>query len=906
MDIREISEEKSLKELHITLPDELQSSDARVVGDVRCGEQTTGAKSTQEGQVLKVALEKAITTPGKIIVGFEAIAGPTQAESVAFSVQLLTAEGVVLIDELDGGNVNENPSDTNGFEGITIISDAPVTPPTNVIAEPIAGENDVRITWDVGDERIQRYEIYADGEKLSEISDKETTSYTHISAEPKAAISYTVIGAATGTLKSNPSSAATATVGQDTTPPQFPIVRVDRKTPNMVKLTWTPSSQDAVRYFISRGASQTDLEKIAEVGPDKNEYVDETMDSYVYAIGVQDDQGNVAKKPLNRALFLDGDGDYVRLSAPSQWSGDIPFTVSFWMRYSPMLNRIWIMDIGTRSNPENRNVHWLINPDGGTQFGFWGFADPTGNQSVFDISSYQGQWVFVSTVYAPSSKSLKTYLNGTLTSSDNMPYTPDLQPDEINIGLVRLGAESYFNGLIDEVRIWNIDRTQEEIQATMNTTLTGQEEGLVGYWNFDDGTVKDLSPNGNDGTLHGDARIIEASLPDEFIHQGINIVALEDKIVNPDDQFAMNISVRLAEELHSFTFDLTFDPEVLQAVSVKEGPFLSHNGADATSWQIPTIDNTNGVISNIRCSRSGKDGVKEKGVLATVTFEVSIEMGSTDLTLKNLRLLSPTGEEMKASARKGKVDVYPHGSISGAVLDLATKKPIKGAKVEVSKGNFTIGVWTHSGHDGIYTLKGVPVGNFDVTASKDDYISETISKVHVEQGKTTPDINIEITSFDTASTITIPTPIDVGETAPDFTLSDIAGKQISLSDFKGKPIIINFWDSTSSHCRRQIEHLDALYKKYQDSSRIRKNSGLVVIGINKEIDHDAVLEFAKGQISYIVLMDGEEAFTAYGVSGIPCTYYIDKAGKVHARDVGFPSDGEEKMEQRVKKLLEGN
>ena len=151
-----------------------------------------------------------------------------------------------------------------------------------------------------------------------------------------------------------------------------------------------------------------------------------------------------------------------------------------------------------------------------------------------------------------------------------------------------------FHGFLDEIRIWNIARTQEEIQTTMNTMLTGEEKGLVGYWNFDDGAVKDLSKNGNDGVLQGEAQIGKEELPGEFTHQ--EIVVVEEKIANPSEQFTTLILIRLAEKLQSFTFDLTFDPSVLGAVSVKEGTFLSSDGVDATTWQTPTIDNEKGVI----------------------------------------------------------------------------------------------------------------------------------------------------------------------------------------------------------------------------------------------------------------------------------------------------------------------
>jgi len=59
----------------------------------------------------------------------------------------------------------------------------------------------------------------------------------------------------------------------------------------------------------------------------------------------------------------------------------------------------------------------------------------------------------------------------------------------------------YFNGMIDEVRIWNRTRTQDEIRQKMRHPLKGNENGLVGYWTFDDTTAKDHSPSKNHGTL---------------------------------------------------------------------------------------------------------------------------------------------------------------------------------------------------------------------------------------------------------------------------------------------------------------------------------------------------------------------------------------------------------------------
>jgi len=101
---------------------------------------------------------------------------------------------------------------------------------------------------------------------------------------------------------------------------------------------------------------------------------------------------------------------------------------------------------------------------------------------------------------------VKLYLDGTQIGHGTAysPLTGNNLP-------LRIGADSngqnLFNGIIDEVRIWNYARTQEEIRSTMNYTLTGIDPGLVGYWNFDSGTADDKTPNGNDGTLIGGAKI---------------------------------------------------------------------------------------------------------------------------------------------------------------------------------------------------------------------------------------------------------------------------------------------------------------------------------------------------------------------------------------------------------------
>ncbi len=122
------------------------------------------------------------------------------------------------------------------------------------------------------------------------------------------------------------------------------------------------------------------------------------------------------------------------------------------------------------------------------------------------ISPYT--WTHFAGVFDSASTSLKLFINGIL-ESDMTPSTLTMNRDTdepFRMGTYDFSFHSNFKGQMKEVRIWNIARTQAEIQANMNQELSGTETGLVGYWKLNEGsgnTVYDSSPNNNDGTLHG-------------------------------------------------------------------------------------------------------------------------------------------------------------------------------------------------------------------------------------------------------------------------------------------------------------------------------------------------------------------------------------------------------------------
>lgn len=117
----------------------------------------------------------------------------------------------------------------------------------------------------------------------------------------------------------------------------------------------------------------------------------------------------------------------------------------------------------------------------------------------------------------------RIYVNGT---EDNYGYVSGMGSPGPYIGSTNGGA--FLEGKLDEIRIWNYERTAEEIAANMVTRLNGDEEGLVAYWRCDEGTGDALldSAGGNDGIRYGSSWTeAEISLPPEtsdFINLGID------------------------------------------------------------------------------------------------------------------------------------------------------------------------------------------------------------------------------------------------------------------------------------------------------------------------------------------------------------------------------------------------
>lgn len=130
--------------------------------------------------------------------------------------------------------------------------------------------------------------------------------------------------------------------------------------------------------------------------------------------------------------------------------------------------------------------------------------------------------------------------------------------------------------------------------------------------------------------------------------------------------------------------------------------------------------------------------------------------------------------------------------------------------------------------------------------------------------------------------------------APDFTLKDLDGNTIRLSDYKGKYVFLNFWASWCGPCKAEMPDMEKIHQKYGDE--------LVIVAVNIGESADVAKGFAEDYgLSFQILLDEKkEVASLYGVSGIPTSYFLDKEGNFASGFVGTLSY--EMMEEAIEDL----
>jgi peroxiredoxin len=135
----------------------------------------------------------------------------------------------------------------------------------------------------------------------------------------------------------------------------------------------------------------------------------------------------------------------------------------------------------------------------------------------------------------------------------------------------------------------------------------------------------------------------------------------------------------------------------------------------------------------------------------------------------------------------------------------------------------------------------------------------------------------------------------IGAKAPEFSLPDADGKKVSLSDFKGKVVLIDFWSPMCVYCRLENPHMVELYNTYKDK-------GFDVLGINVEANKNLdiwKLVIEEDKLSWTQLLDNVGVADIYKVNNTPYNVLVDGEGVIIAKDI-HQEDLDKKLEELFK------
>lgn len=136
----------------------------------------------------------------------------------------------------------------------------------------------------------------------------------------------------------------------------------------------------------------------------------------------------------------------------------------------------------------------------------------------------------------------------------------------------------------------------------------------------------------------------------------------------------------------------------------------------------------------------------------------------------------------------------------------------------------------------------------------------------------------------------------VGRIAPDFTLVDLEGKLVTLSDYRGKTVFLNFWATWCPPCRAEMPEIEAIFQEYNGRD-------VVVIGIDLRESEDKVRQYVRqGGYSWTFVMDTTgQVSSNYRVTAIPTSFFLDGEGIIRAVNVGAMT--KRAMESRLAKAM---
>jgi len=159
-------------------------------------------------------------------------------------------------------------------------------------------------------------------------------------------------------------------------------------------------------------------------------------------------------------------------------------------------------------------------------------------------------------------------------------------------------------------------------------------------------------------------------------------------------------------------------------------------------------------------------------------------------------------------------------------------------------------------------------------------------------------MKMRIAAIVAAALVALPAAAGAPGPAPQFTLTARSGGDLSLSQYKGQVVMLNFWASWCGPCRQEMPLLENIYKKYS-------KMGFTLIGVNVEPDSKAADEWLKQTpVSFPVIYDKDSKVSrAYDVAGMPSTVIIDRKGNIRMLHRGYKPGDENEYLDSIRSLV---
>ena len=136
--------------------------------------------------------------------------------------------------------------------------------------------------------------------------------------------------------------------------------------------------------------------------------------------------------------------------------------------------------------------------------------------------------------------------------------------------------------------------------------------------------------------------------------------------------------------------------------------------------------------------------------------------------------------------------------------------------------------------------------------------------------------------------------------APDFSLTTLSGDTVTLSELRGKVVLVNFWATWCGPCRRELPEFQKTYKKYKE------NAEVVFLALSVDRKKEKVKPYIeKNKYTFTVLYGDRKTSKKYRASSIPRLFVIDREGRIRFRHVGYNprSDLVAKLSSQIDQLL---